>query len=193
MTVAVGEPLPRALAEAPLLDAEGGSHSLGALLDGRSAVIVFLRHFGCLACSEHVTLLAPRLHELTRLGVAVIYVGNGAANFIEGFVERNAVDPAKVRVVTDPTLQVHGAVGLRRSFMSTFGPLGAVGLARAFIHGFRQTSIEGDHYQQGGVVVVDRDARVAYVHADRAAGDHAPLSDVIEAGLRVAVQDVTVV
>jgi hypothetical protein len=43
------------------------------------------------------------------------------------------------------------------------------------------------------VVVIDRDARVAYAHADRALGDHAPFDDVVEAAMRVAVQDAAVV
>jgi peroxiredoxin len=192
MSVAVGAPMPAALAEAWVVDAKGGWH-LGELVAGRPAVLVFLRHFGCLACSEHVTLLAPRLHELTRLGVAIVYVGNGAPNFIAGFVERNAIDLEKVCVVSDPSLHAFAEAGLRRSFASAFGPLGVLGLARAFVHGFRQSTIEGDSYQQGGVLVIDRDGCVVYAHADRATGDHAPFPDVIEAAMRVAVQDAVVV
>jgi hypothetical protein len=125
--------------------------------------------------------------------VEVVYVGNGAPNFIDGFMQRNAIDPAKVRVVTDPSLQAHGAAGLRRSFGATFGPRGAYGLARAFVHGFRQSAVEGDSYQQGGVVVVDAEGRVAYAHADRASGDHAPLHEVVDAAMRVATRDAAVV
>ena len=150
MSVVVGAPMPAALAEAWVLDGRGGSH-LRELVAGRPAVLVFLRHFGCVACSEHITLLAPQLHELTRLGVAVVYIGNGTPNFIEGFVDRNAIDANK------------------------------------------QSTMEGDHYQQGGVLVTDRDGCVVYAHADRATGDHAPLPDVIEAAMRVAVQDAMVV
>ena len=193
MSLAVGQPMPRTLAEAWVVDAHGGGFALGELVGGKPAVLVFLRHFACVACSEHVTLLAPRLHEFTRLGVEVIYVGNGEPNFIEGFMERNFVDGTKVRVVTDPSLQAHAAAGLRRSFAAAFGPRGAFGLARALLHGFRQSAVEGDSYQQGGVIVLDRECRIAYAHADRASGDHAPLPDVIEAAMRVATDDVAVV
>jgi hypothetical protein len=149
-------------------------------------VVVFLRHFACLACTEHVTLLAPRLHELTRLGLRVVYVGNGEPHFIEGFVQRNAIDLEVVEVVTDPSLAAHRALQLSRSFGSTFGPRALIGLGRALVSGFRQGSIEGDTYQQGGVLVIDREGRAAYLHRDRASGDHAPTSDVIAAAMRVA-------
>ena len=194
MTPTAGDAVPAALAEAVVRDAGGNDCALGTLWSGRPAVLVFLRHFGCVACTEHVTLLAPRLHEFTRLGVDVVYVGNGEPNFIAGFVERNFIDTAKVRVVTDASLAAHAAAGMHRSLMATFGPRGVFGLARAFVAlGFRQSGIEGDNYQQGGVLVLDARGHIVYAYADRAAGDHAPMEDVIEAGIRAAAADVAVV
>lgn len=186
MTIRVGDALPPELTEVEVLDATGQTARLGDRLTDGPAALVFLRHFACLACTEHVTMLAPRLHELTRLGLHVIYVGNGASHYIEGFIERNAIDLDIVEVVTDPSLAAHRALELPRSFASTYGPRALWGLGRALVHGFRQRSIEGDVYQQGGVLVIDREQRVAYLHRDQALGDHAPTSDVIEATMRVA-------
>jgi peroxiredoxin len=186
MTVRLCDEVPKPLAEVEVLDARGEVTRLGDRWADGPAALVFLRHFACLACTEHVTMLAPRLHELTRLGLRVVYVGNGAPNFIEGFVERNAVDVETVEVVTDPSLAAHQALDLPRSWWSTYGPQALAGLLRALLYGFRQGSIEGDNYQQGGVVVIDRQGRVAYLHRDRATGDHAPTGDVVQAAMRVA-------
>lgn len=186
MTLRVGDPLPPELAAVEVLDDAGRASPLGERFTDGPAALVFLRHFACLACTEHVTQLAPRLHELTRLGLRVTYVGNGESRYIEGFVERNAVDPCVVAVVTDPSLAAHRALALPRSVLSAYGPRALFGLARAFVSGFRQRAFEGDHLQQGGVLVIDREGRVAYLHRDQATGDHAPTNDVIEAAMRVA-------
>ncbi|MCH9686545.1 MAG: AhpC/TSA family protein [Deltaproteobacteria bacterium] len=193
MSVRVGEQVPAVLADVEVFDTDGTTSRLGERWAEGPAALVFLRHFACLACTEHVTLLALRLHELTRLGVRVVYVGNGEPRYIEAFVERNAIDTAAVEVITDPTLAAHRALELHRSFMETYGPRALWGLGRALVGGFRQRGIEGDNYQQGGLVVVDAQQQVAYVHRDQATGDHAPLVDVIEAVMRVAAQGSPVV
>lgn len=186
MTVRVGDPVPRELADAPVLDAGGGVSRLCEHWAGGPAALVFLRHFACIACTEHVTVLAPRLHELTRLGLRVVYVGNGEPRYIEAFVERNGIDPEVVEVITDPTLAAHRALELRRSLGSTLGPRALWNVGRALMSGFRPSTIEGDAQQQGGVLVIDRDGRVAFVHRDRATGDHANTTEVIAAAMRVA-------
>ncbi len=186
MMVRVGEPVPPALGQIEVHDDTGTPSRLDTRWAEGPAALIFLRHFACLACTEHVTLLAPRLHELTRLGLRVAYVGNGEPNFIQGFIERNAVDPEVVEVVTDPSLAAHQALQLPRSFASTYGPRALWGLVRAMLSGFRQSSIEGDNYQQGGVVIIGPDARIAYLHRDRATGDHAPMDDVVATAMRVA-------
>jgi peroxiredoxin len=186
MTVRIGDPVPPQLADAPVLDAKGEASRLGDCWAAGPAALVFLRHFACLACTEHVTVLAPRLHELTRLGLRVVYVGNGEPRYIEAFVERNAIDPEVVEVITDPSLAAHRALELRRSFGTTYGLHALWNVGRALVSGFRPSTIEGDAYQQGGVLVVDRDGRVAYLHRDQATGDHASTTDVIAAAMRVA-------
>ena len=186
MTLRVGDPLPSELAASPVLDATGRASPLGDRFTEQPATLVFLRHFACLACTEYVALLAPRLHELTRLGLRVIYVGNGEPRYLDAFIERNAIDLSAVEVVTDPSLAAHRALELPRSFLSTYGPRALFGLTRALVRGFRQSTIEGDLYQQGGVLVVDREGQVAYLHRARATGDHAPTNDVVEAAMRVA-------
>lgn len=193
MSDIVGEPVPEALGSVQVVAADGTASDLARRWSDGPAVVVFLRHFACLACSEHVAALAPRLHELTRLGVSVVYVGNGAEHYVAGFVQRNVIDLEQVEVVTDPSLRVHQALGLHRSWASTYGPSALISLARALLKGFRQSSVDGDNYQQGGVLVVDGQGRVAFMHRDRFTGDHAPLVEVVEAALRTVVADRAVV
>jgi peroxiredoxin len=178
----------QALADAEVLDAHGRRSRLGERWRERPALVVFLRHFACIACTEHVAMLSPRLTEIARLGIAVVFVGNGAPNFIEGFVERNALAGMPCEIVTDPSLRAFDAAGLERSRWSSIGPQALRNLARALLSGYRQTRIEGAGQQQGGVMLVEPGGGLAYVHRDRVTGDHAPTADVVDAALALAAR-----
>jgi hypothetical protein len=69
------------------------------------AVLVFMRHFGCLCLSAQITELSPRLFELHQLGIRTVFIGNGAAHFIDGFIERFGLADKKIEIVTDPPLE----------------------------------------------------------------------------------------
>ena len=181
-----GRLVPAALADAEVLDPDGKPTRLGDRWEDAPALVVFLRHFGCIACSEHVTLLMPRTHELHGLGVNVVFVGNGEARYIEGFVERHGIVPELVEVLTDPSREAFTAAGLVRGFWRTFGPRAGLNALRARLMGNRQGSIEGDNLQQGGVLVIDRGGTLVYAHADESLGDHADTIDVVDAAMRVA-------
>lgn len=183
--LAPGQPVPPTLADARVSDRTGTQRALGEFWASGPAVVVFLRHFGCVGCAEHVSELAPRLHELHRLGLTTVLVGNGAPHFIDGFEERHGLGDKKAEIVTDPSLKAFSAAGLERSLVATSGPMALLNYGRARLKGF-SNRIEGDNLQQGGVLVVDRKGRVAYFHRDRRLGDHPPTVDVVDAALRVA-------
>jgi peroxiredoxin len=184
----LGERVPRALAEAEVVDAAGARVVLGGFWQGNACVVIFLRHFGCVGCSEQVTELAPRLDELGRLGVRVVLVGNGAPAQRDGFVERHALAGAAADVVTDEALAAYRAAGLLRSLFATLGPRSLWESARAMGRGHPHRAVQGDPTQQGGALVVDRRGVVVFYKRNRSIGDHAPASDLVEAALRVAIE-----
>ncbi|MBK8096518.1 MAG: AhpC/TSA family protein [Planctomycetes bacterium] len=109
--------------------------------------------------------LEPRL----RAGAAcLVFVGNGNPAQAAGFAERHA---GGFPVLTDPTRRVFAAVGMRRSLWATVHPRLLLNLLRALRLGFRQRRVEGDPWQQGGVLLFDGAGRVVHAQADRAGGD----------------------
>ncbi len=63
-TPRVGEAVPEALERCTARDSEGREVRLGSLWREQHTLLVFLRHFGCIGCTENVALLHPRFHEL---------------------------------------------------------------------------------------------------------------------------------
>ena len=81
--------VPEALSSLEVQRADGSAHVLRDFWAGQPCLLVFLRHFGCIGCSENVRELAPRLPELKRLGVRTVFIGCGAPFFIPPFQERH--------------------------------------------------------------------------------------------------------
>lgn len=103
-------------------------------------------------------------------------IGNGTPLMARDFIEQFAV---AFEVFTDPSRQAFALAGMRRIFGLGIKTLGR-GM-RAWREGFRQGKTQGDPWQQGGVLGVDRDGAIFFEHADEGAGDNADVEAVLTA------------
>ena len=110
-----GKPLPDNLLESSVKRQDGEVVSISSLVDKRPTAFVFIRHFGCLGCALQMEDLAPRVDEITRLGLNLILIGNGNPEHIEGFLDRYNLKPEQLTVVTDPTLKAYENAGFKTS------------------------------------------------------------------------------
>ena len=150
-----------------------------------TAVAIFLRHFGCIGCTQQINDLVPRLPELDALGVRVVLVGNGEPPFLDEFMRRHNLLATSVQVVTDPSLATYKAAGFDRSAWGTFGLGSIVRRFKAAGKGATGYGGSGDLLQQGGATVFAPDGSVALHYASHAVGDNVDLNDVVEAALRL--------
>lgn len=111
-------------------------------------------------------------------GATLHVIGNGAPMFMAGFRETTGYDGP---LYTDPSLAVYRALDLRRGAGTIVSARAAMNAVRALRGGFRQGRTQGDATQQGGLLIVAPDGTIRYRHADRVAGDHAPLAEVLAA------------
>jgi peroxiredoxin len=158
------------LAQLTVLDERGTSVRLGELWRERTAVLVFLRHFGCIHCREHVVQLRREAERLARPDVHIVIVGNGSPSFIAGLREQTGWTGP---VYTDPTLAAYRAAQLKRGVVQTIDPRGWLAAAKSLAAGRKQGRTQGDQWQQGGVVVVAPSGEVRWHHASEYAGDNA--------------------
>ena len=97
-----------------------------------------------------------RRKEILKAGAQLVFVGNGSVAQARHFQERHAPD---CEVFTDPSLEA-----------STLGPGSTMAFVRATARGHRQTAIEGDAWQQGGLVAMAPGGHVLYIERNRSAG-----------------------
>ncbi|MEO8698691.1 MAG: peroxiredoxin-like family protein [Kofleriaceae bacterium] len=166
------------LATLTVLDGEGRSVELGSLWREHIAILVFIRHFGCIHCRDHVVTLSRNLDRLETGGAKLSVIGNGSPSFIAGFRDETGWQGP---LYTDPTLAAYRAAELKRGVIKTIDPRGLFGAAKALASGRRQGRTQGDQWQQGGVLVVAPGDKVLWQHASERAGDNASTTEIVAA------------
>ena len=111
-------------------------------------------------------------------GIDLVIIGNGAPPFIEGFREQTHYDGP---IYTDPSLAVFKTAELKRSVMRTIDPRSLGKAFKALTNGQRQGKVEGDAWQQGGVLVIAPDGTIKYHHASERPGDNASADAILSA------------
>jgi hypothetical protein len=117
-------------------------------------------------------------------GAQLVFIGNGSPAQARDFRAANAPG---CEVYTDPSRATYTALGAQRGVAATVGPSAARAALRTLRGGFRQSSVQGDAWQLGGVIVVLPGDHITYSHLSRHAGDHPPTDEVLAAVRAAAV------
>jgi hypothetical protein len=105
-------------------------------------------------------------------------VGNGSVRSLGTIAEGRELD---VQFLTDRDKAAYSALGLVHG-MGGFKGLSMVSSGvRAWRRGHRQTRVQGDPLQQGGVFVIPRGGQAIFEHRSVTAGDHADIAAVLTA------------
>ena len=181
------EPLPQTLLDCEVERATGETVRVGEIVGGRATLLLFVRHFGCIGCSENIGTIAPRFRELDSLGVRVAIIGCGAARYIEGFTERYRLIGEPVEVFTDESLATQQSAQLNYGSWGGFGPRALYEMARAFVGGHVAGPVDGDTKQQAGAIFVDAEGIVRLYHRAESLGDHVDSLRLVESAIAVCV------
>jgi hypothetical protein len=111
-------------------------------------------------------------------GAELYVIGNGSPSFIDGFREETGYDGP---LFTDPSLAVYKAAELKRGVTKTLDPRALRSTIKAFAAGGRQGRLQGDPWQQGGVLVIGTGGDVKWHHASDRPDDHATAAQIVRA------------
>lgn len=159
-----------------VLDAWGKPVFFRKLWQGKTTVMVLLRHFGCLFCHEQAATMLNALSSIEDAGADLIFLGNGNPAHAGEFMRRLGLSE---RVFTDPGRVIYRKLEMRHGLLRTLNLESSRHSRRALRGGYRQRGTHGDRWQQGGVLVIEPDGSVAFQHLSEVAGDHAAASDVL--------------
>ena len=111
-------------------------------------------------------------------GAELVVIGNGAPHFIAGFRELTGYDGP---LYTDPSLATFQAAELKRGVGTVLNIRALVPTLKAFGRGAKQGLMQGDTWQQGGVLVIAPGGEIRWHHASDRPGDNATAAQIIKA------------
>jgi hypothetical protein len=143
-----------------------------------SVIIVFLRHFGCIACRAHVDQVWKKKSEIEKSGTKIIFIGNGSPELIKIFKEDMKIFDAPI--FTDPTLEIFDACGFNRGLEYLLTPKSALSMAKLYMGGYsqgQQKKENGFHTQMGGILAFKPPGQVTYQFKSEYLGDFDDIND----------------
>jgi peroxiredoxin len=143
-------------------------------------VVMFMRHFGCAFCREHLNEMGRAFGDFKQAGADIVAVFQYDAQSTQKFCDGRKVP---FDCLGDPDRAAYAEVSLQRGnpaqIVNPKVALRALGAAR---HGvFAGPPRGGDVAQLPGTFVVDRDGRVVLAHYNSSSSDNPPLADVLDA------------
>jgi hypothetical protein len=111
-------------------------------------------------------------------GAQLIFIGNGPPGMIKAFKEDLGIT---LPIYTDPGLSVFEMAGFKRGILNTIGPKAIMKGLALKKEGHVQKGIQGDPWQQGGVLAVDTQSRILFYFVSQHTGDFPEQSEIIEA------------
>ena len=167
-----------ALANSVVLDSESRKIKMGQLWQSQSIIFIFLRHFACIACRAHAVEVWRDREKYEKTGARLIFVGNGAPNYIENFKAELGLQ--KALILTDPSLEVFRAAGFRHGFFELVQLKSILNAIKLAGKGHSQDTLvaEGSNWQNGGVLAIGKSGKVLFHFISQALGDFPNEADI---------------
>ncbi|KAL7843281.1 hypothetical protein AOLI_G00247930 [Acnodon oligacanthus] len=168
----------------------GENVELGSLWQDHTAVIFFLRRFGCQICRWTAAEVSKLEKDLKTNGVALIGVGpeeTGLKEFKEGgFFKGDIYIDEKKQCYRDLGFKRYNAINVLPAAM---GKKVREIASKASAEGI-QGNFSGDLLQSGGMLIVAKGGEKVLLHfIQDSPGDHVPLEDITKAlGITASVQ-----
>ena len=175
------------LEDVVLNDYEGHPVRLGDLWTERPAVLVLVRHFGCVFCRQMAVDIHRHRHRFDEADVELAVIGFGTPEHAREFRRMQNVD---LKLLVDPDRKVYELVGAKvATLKELIGPRQLLrGLKATIISRLKQGSIAvhqgkilGHAAQLGGVLVIAPDGSVRYAYLSEESGDNPPAQEVLAA------------
>jgi peroxiredoxin len=147
-------------------------------------VVVFMRHFGCAFCREHLILLGGALEDIRATGGDVVAIFQYSAESTANFCHSRGVP---FDCLGDPGRAGYRAAGLGRGPRKEYLGVNVFKQRkRARSVGARVGIPKGDVAQRPGTFVVDPGGSIAFAHYNRDSTDNPSTGDVLDAVAAVA-------
>lgn len=165
--------------DAPLLTAAGETVGLASIVQQRPAVLILMRHLGCLPCREHLLEVSRRRAEFGDARLLCVTFVEPA--LLAAYERELALDG--IEFFGDPARASYAALGFERASFARVWLHPAVWrrYAALIARGRRPHPPGQDVYQLGGDAVLDAGGRLRWVFASAGPEDRPTVEELLRA------------
>ena len=160
---------------------------LSDLTQGKPAMLLLLRYYGCPLCQLDMHLLAQDIGKIRAAGGVLLVVLQSSVDTMRA--QLGSEDALPYPVICDPEKRLYQALDVRPAAAQTdlLGPDFGAKLKKIQAFGYEHGAYEGDELQLPAAFALDRERRVTYVHYGKTADD-TPDAEQIAAVLKDAAK-----
>ena len=160
-----------ALKRLHVFNENGDKVSFSTFLENKMITIIFVRHFGCIACRAHVDQIWNLKKLRSKSSNKIIFIGSGQPHIIKEFKETMSVQTAEI--YTDPSLDTFEACGMSSGVTKLVNFKSLSAMRKLNKEGYTQGDFKdsGSHKQMGGVVIFKKPGQLIYHYASEHLGD----------------------
>jgi peroxiredoxin len=173
-----------AVADMELTTIDSATRRLSGLAAG-PVVIPLVRYYGCMPCRDYLAQLEGARPKIEELGYTVVGVG-GAADYQARALMADGIG---FELLLDPEHRLYEALAVGHF---PWWKMMMPGTWRRYLRaarGARQGKITGHPLQAPGLVVLDADLRIQFVHRGETLGDYPPIDVLLGVLVRLAAGD----
>ncbi len=127
-------------------------------------------------CRRQVADLIPKQAEFQNKGLRLVVIGNGDSYFIKTFREDTGFQG---EIYTDPSRQSYTILQFKKGIRSSVRLKTLTTGLKAIMEGHSQKSVQGDPWQQGGVIVITPGQSISFFYANQEAGDYVEVETIL--------------
>jgi peroxiredoxin len=144
---------------------------LSSLWKDHPAVIVFIRHFGCISCRSHIDQVWSKKDKIESNGTKIYFIGSGSPYLISQF--KKDCNITEARIFTDQTLESFKASGLIHTNTKVLdaSSLKKIKELEAMGYSLKKIENDGDDTQLGGIVAMKPPGIVGFHFISQYIGD----------------------
>lgn len=172
------------LEQVTLRRVDGTEVRLSDLLEGPT-IVPIVRYYGCMPCRDFLLALEEQRGAAEAEGISIIGVGKAADFQAEWLMSDAGIG---YELLVDPEENLYRALELGRfPWWRLLAPTTMRNYLRA-LRRARQGRITNHPLQAPGVIALDEESRLTFVHRGRTLGDYPEASEVLEAVRTAAAQ-----
>jgi peroxiredoxin len=158
---------------------DGSKCSISKILPASWCLLILFRHAECMECNFLIHNLNSIQNHFKNWDITLVGVTNGEVKTIQRLRKRLGI-AKEIVLCAHPQRKLHKKLNLHSSFLGAFGLKAIWHILKGFYEGHLQSSITIPMKQQSGIVLLNDQKEICWIHRSKYLGDIPSYGEILE-------------